>query len=100
MSAATVRAAAQALCPCVAGTGCSYLAVEGSWFHVIPAGDKVPLFRNEYLRQVNGSIPAAYSHGADAAEEDREGDPTQPPSSMSMGQGSLPLPHLVSGVYS
>ncbi|MEV4658094.1 hypothetical protein [Micromonospora sp. NPDC049301] len=47
---------------CCWDRGASFLAVEESWFHVIPVGDKVPLFRYEYLRRANGSIPAAHVH--------------------------------------
>jgi hypothetical protein len=40
----------------------AHLAVDESWVHVIPGGDKVPLFRYEYLRHGVGSVPAAHLH--------------------------------------
>ena len=42
----------------------SFLAVEESWFHVIPTGDRMPtpLFRYEYLRACRRSVPAAHLH--------------------------------------
>ncbi|BCB81011.1 hypothetical protein GCM10022251_61220 [Phytohabitans flavus] len=37
-----------------------FLAVEESWMHVLPKGDRVPLFRYEYLRDATNSVPVAH----------------------------------------
>lgn len=44
---------------CLDSSG-KFLAVQESWMHVFSKGDRVPLFRYEYLRNASKSVPVSH----------------------------------------
>lgn len=39
-----------------------HLATDSSWLHVTSKGDKAPLFRYEYVRDIQSGVPCAHLH--------------------------------------